>query len=287
MPKKGVVIIACGRMGYGFAAVNLFYSIKKHNADMPICLIGDEQLISSLPEAIEFDEIKIVPLSYYHHNGRIDPAKMKFECYDLLAYEINLVVDADNICLQNIDKLFIDKPFAVQYVSTGGIDSSIDYMWAENKDVFDWFELPDDAQIATVQSSIMLVKKCKEVENLFKEFRNYFYKGFPKEKIKQWGGTLPDELIITGVLAKTNRNADYGFKIDFLGHRNGANIDEVKKQYYFLSLYGNGNGNTLTKLTYWEWADKIMYSIMAEKNKPFNYKMIYIKRDKHANFKQI
>jgi hypothetical protein len=290
MKTRGIVILAFGRIGYAYAAFNLFRSIRFHNTNVPITVIHDGMVQYNLAEFSDFENTILLPNDLIMHNGRIDPAKVKFEVYDYLPYYENLILDADNICLKDLEPLLLKlserkEDYLVQYVHCGGKNDSIDYTWADNETVWNFFNLKDDAKICSLQSSVQFVRKSTASKKLFKEFKKYFYKGFPQDKIKQWGGTMADELFISGVLAKTGGNYNIGFKIDFLGHKFwDMTLEEIEQKHYLLALYGNGIGKKLTKDVYIEWADRIMHSIQRSFNAEHRYKMFSIMRDKHVNF---
>lgn len=289
MKTKGIVIPAFGRIGYGYAAFNLFRSIRYHNTTIPVTLIHDGVVQYNLPEIHDFENKIALPNDLINHNGRIDPAKVKFEMYPYLPYDENLIVDADNICLQDLEPLLNKlcertEDYLVQYVHCGGKADAIDYTWADNDVIWKYFNLKDDAKLCSLQSSVQFVRKSAKSKKLFEDFKEYFYKGFPKEKVKQWGNTLADELFISGVLARHGGNYDMGIKVDFLGHKLwDISLEEIEEKHYLLALYGNGIGKRLTKDVYIEWADRIMHSIQNSFNAPHNYKMFAIMRDKHAN----
>lgn len=290
---KGIVIAAYGRAGYGYAAFNLFRSIRYYNSEIPVTLLYDNVVENNLEELSDFESKIKLDDNLIYHNGKIDPAKVKFEMYDLLPYDENLILDADNIAFKDLGKLIdklseMKKDFICQYVHCGKKSDGIDYMWASNEDTWTYFDLKENDQYCTMQSSVLFVRKNAKTEKLYNEFKTYFYKGFYGKSLKKWGGTLADEFIIGGVLAKNKIDASCGFKIDFLGHRDwDLELTEIQDKHWMLALYGQGIGtNRLTKDQYIHWADRIMQEINTAFNAPNKYKMAFIMRDKHVNFLQ-
>ena len=77
----------------------------------------------------------------------------------------------------------------------------------------------------------------------------------------RWGKALPDELIFGGALAIKEVDASTPIRPIFFGSTHKP-ISEIREQYYLLSLYGNGNGKTLTKTDYLEFYDRHMIKLM-------------------------
>jgi hypothetical protein len=53
--------------------------------------------------------------------------------------------------------------------------------------------------------------------------------------------------------------------------------------YYLMSVYGNGNGATLTRPTYLEWYDLWMRKWKRKDGGTHRYKIHSAMKDKHAN----
>jgi len=119
------------------------------------------------------------------------------------------------------------------------------------------------------------------------EVKKYFKKGFDKKKLlEKWGGTLPDELIFSGVLSKMGIDASHNFypePIHFGNKHPHKGFVDLAKDTYIMSTYGNGNGQTLTKTSYLEYYDRQMIQWKKEELKGHKYKIGQINKDKHAN----
>lgn len=292
---QGIVIPAFGREGYIFAAYNLLKSIKHYNNAVKVHLLCDHACARSLPllEQAEFDGITKIDWDF-KTGGHIDPCKVKLYLYRTLPFDENLVLDADNVCLKDIGPLLDhyskqDGDFYVQNVHSGKMADPIDYMWADHSDIWGFFGLDPESIFTSVRSASMWVRKGDKAKNLFDQFIYWYEKGFPMDKLKWiWGKTLPDELIIGGVLALNGLNADAGVRVDFLGNKLiEDSFEQIQDKYYLLSLFGAGSNAKTARLTcdhYKDWAERMMASIMYASLKDHRYKMQFIFRDKHANF---
>src|SRR5690242_8738959 len=102
---RGIFIIAFGKRGYGFAAYNLAFSIKKFSPDIPITLWCESKTIEQLdPEKQRvFDDILFIPQSLL---TPFDPCRIKTNFYDFLPYDITLLLDADSLALKDITPAF-------------------------------------------------------------------------------------------------------------------------------------------------------------------------------------
>lgn len=292
--SKGIVLAAFGRPGYQYWAHNLALSIKKHNPKLQIALIHDDTIGHLGPRANVFFDKKIkIDRQDYETNGKIDPAKLKCNLASYLPYDHNLYLDVDAICTQDLEPVidsFIEKPgyYYTHIVGKGLKNGSIDYsIWATNIQIWEYFKLDKDQEAVAIQSSYAYFQKSAEAEVFYQKVKEN-YENFDRKKYLsvEWGGTVPDELIYSGTISQMQIDADGGTFI-FFGNSgsNEKNIDN----YAIISFYGNGNGNTLVKLRYWERYDKLMHQYSRETTKRFGqpyphiFKTQHLRSCKHAN----
>lgn len=286
---KGIVLIAVGSRGYGFMAHNLALSIKKHTK-LPVSLLCSSESISDLTNLDLFDELIMLKSADYTHQGRFSPAKIKTHIYKHLPYTHNLYLDVDGILVKDIEPLMNELISDGRYYITdvqgkGGHGDEIPYsIWAENKDIIDFFSIPKKNDIVAIQSSWAYIRKNKKSEAFFAQVEKSFEKGFPLEKlVNKWGAGLPDELLFSGIISKKGLDVSWPTHPVYFGNRgNTKEVNEVVNDHYVLSIYGNGTGTTLTSLRYWEFYDRLNAKNSREFKVPF-FKSLYIKPYKHAN----
>lgn len=289
MKEKGIVLMTFGKPAYAYAAYNMAVSLKKHSPDIPIALAHDENVAYLVPgwESL-FDLTFLLDHKDYRTNGKIDPGKAKVHIYKYLPFKHNLYLDVDGLCLKDITPLFErliadDRDFLCETHGSGGKADKIGYaIWAKNEDVWDHFNIPKDATMYGIQTSMFYVHKRKETSKLFRYAKSKF--DFPMNKLTHgWGGTMPDELIISGALAHYEMNPDMIGKAIFFGNRNVPGSDQnIIDKNYILSIYGNGEGRTLTKYRYLKMYNRVGMRTAQALGRRF-YKHETIMSGKHAN----
>lgn len=283
----GVLIVSHTRYEYHYAAVNLAASIKRYNADVHITNLrskeGEEYL---LPSYSFFDDI----IYFESNNDYSNPTIAKISMLKYLPYNNTLIIDADTLCLKDImpllNKLKEDgRSTIMEIIDSGKYGQEIKYdIWADHDKSFTFFGLDKEKDIwHTTQTSWMFLKRGKEVNKLIKDLLYYYDKKFNYDDLKgKWGKHVPDELYYSGVLSKKSINAKWSSDdVMFFGNKY-VDLDIVNK-HYFLSLYGQGIGDTTTKLMYWEYYDRVMIDIMRHFNLNHIYKSNYLREAKVSN----
>lgn len=289
--SKGILLIAFGKPGYGFAAWNMLQSIRKFNPTITVTLLHDESAIKYLEgwQLMDFNTLVQLSQDDITVNGRMHPAKVKCEIYKYLPYDETLYLDVDGCALQDLQGLIDrlsknDKYFQTDVISMGGISDKLEYSWAENAAIWEAFKLKPDQMYYSIQSSFCYIKKGKQAEKLFERIeKNYHDKIFPFEKLKyKWGNSMPDELIVGGTCSQINYDPESYVKPVFFGAKfDPRSTSQIEAEHYILSIHGNGGGKTLTKLKYIELYDKLMRNITK-----YAYKSNQIMPDKWANKRQ-
>ena len=134
---KGVVILALKKQHYACSAFNLAISIRFYNPNIKIALLTDNtHLQCFLPVHFSvFDWIKVVNSEDYTDIYGFSPAKAKLSIDKYTMYDKTLYIDADSICLRDIEPLF-------NSLSGNSFKSCIipDYtQWVDEKDFKDFF----------------------------------------------------------------------------------------------------------------------------------------------------
>src|SRR3990172_3816152 len=105
---KGIVLLAFGKRGYGFAAYNLAVSIRAFNNTIPITIYHDDIAFGQIEEhkLSIFDKRIPIKRESLYNNGSFDPGYVKVNIYDLLPYDLTMYLDVDALCLKDIAPLF-------------------------------------------------------------------------------------------------------------------------------------------------------------------------------------
>lgn len=279
---KGVILAAFGKPNYIYMAAQLAGSIKAENPSIQITLLHDDA-VRYLPNDFKpmFDKFVALKPEHLRRNGRIDPGFVKINIPLYLQYDLNLYLDVDALCLKDLEPIFnTDKDFATEVVGTGKKTEDINYLfWTTNQSAWKHFEIPEDGLYRSVQSSSMFFRKSKFVEELHKEMVAAY--DFPMNELThQWGGTMPDELIIAGTCAKLQYDPSFKERIIFFGQKyTGESYAQITDRFYLLAIYGP---NGLVRGEYLDWYDRKMVTTLrrVKLNKISGSRMLL--REKHA-----
>lgn len=283
--ERGVLLIAYGKRGYGFAAYNLAFSIKYYNPKIKVAILYEKATLDQVPHNV-FDSMVEMPPDMYMDGPFYNPAKAKINALANLPYEQTLYLDVDTFCCQDIMPLFdqFNQDFVVDIFGSGGYGTEIPYdVWAKHEDSFPFFGLEQDQLWHTTNTSWYFAKRdSMVVRDMYKMLKHYLAKGFPQNKLKQkWGKYLPDELLFSGVLSRLNTSPQVIKPMYFCNdYQSGT---DVTNKYYFLSMYGNGKGLTLVKPHWYDFIDKTLKIMFDMRGMKHNFKVAYIQEDKHLN----
>ena len=284
---RGILLIAFGRHGYGYAAWNLAFSLRKFSPDIEITLLCQPETISHLsPEKQQvFDDIKYIPNELL---SPFDPARIKVSIYEYLPYDITLYLDVDSLALQDVTPAFKEFEESELYYSTH-IYKSQNYKqgrdfpelwWAYLDDLWKHYNLPEDAQLPATNSSWQFIRKGAEAEKFFSKLVENYENPLPPSMLKnKWGGTQPDELYLDVTMAQMG----YGHSnpIMFFGSLMDSRTQEqLKQDYYLLSIFGARN---TTKKIYRDWYENLMFAYCKGQGIAHIFKVAAIDRDKHLN----
>ncbi len=287
-------MVAFGKRGYGLMAHNLALSIKHFNPDINIQIwlskdLRDRKEISEkLFDGIhELDEKHFINL-----RGKTDPTLAKSQLYRLgvdagltkfLYLDVDAIVTSD---MQPVLDHLNGSILSTEIVGQGKKPDKIEYsIWSTNEYIWEHFNLPQDATLCAIQSSWMYFEKSRFCDKVQEYMDYYLAIGFPYLKLTHdWGGTIPDELLWQGVFAKMGYipSVEKGLdkQIIFFGHKKATTTpDDVPKSFYILSIYGNGDGKTLTRPIYLRLYDALLRRITPSGYYPYDQLL----RDKHAN----
>jgi len=289
---KGVVIIALKKAAYSCGAFNLALSIKHFNPNINITLLsdGEHRRHFGVTEYSVFNNIKELPLCEYN-DGSFQPGLAKLNFYQHSPYNRTLYIDADSLCLKDIGPLLDELSLSDKYIhssvlGSGNKEDDIQYsVWATNKQIWEYFDLKDDARLNNINSSWIYVRKCKEADEFFLKLNENYKKGFGVENLlHKWGGTYPDELFYNGTLAQIQVNPYFEDKVMFFGNNlDPRSTTQIQEDYYFLTLYGKGTGVTTVKQRYIEFYDRLMFSMCENRGHEHKFKAHGMLTGKHVN----
>ena len=252
---RGVTLIAIGGYGYLKWAVNMAVSLKYHSPDVAIQLITSEKLFLDASGKKElFDIITVVENQMFEdESGRLFPAKLKTQLYQLLHFDETIYLDVDGCIIKDITPLFeIKENLAtdvqgVYDISQGAVFNHL--KWAKPKEIWEHFNLPKEAKLPAINSSFLFLRKCKEVEVLF-QLSHWLLMETPLPYSKHWyiwghhrehKVSQPDELYLNVAMAKLNiipKNevAIYFRMMNDPGER--ESLYSVRTKFYGIGLFG-------------------------------------------------
>lgn len=292
---KGIVLLAFGKRGYGFAAYNLAVSIRAFNNTIPITVYKDDVAFGQVEQEkmSVFTDVKQIPNEILYKDGKFDPGNAKVNLYDLYPYDLNLYLDVDAICLRDIEPLFEimeKKPdyFYTHIIDTHTIDKGRDFksmQWAWADHIWEHFKLNKDDVFYATNSSYQVVRKGAKARKFYDQIKKNYANPIPVDKLRmKWGGGQPDELYMNAALCQLKIAAQMDTDVMFFGGDLRHTFTEIEKKFYFLSMYGAGASNvSTTRMKYREWYDRLLHKHFERRGQAHVYKSQYIMAEKHAN----
>jgi len=304
-PTTGVVLLAFGKVQYYWAAFNLAFSIKKHSPNVSITVLFDDVLkaVSQCPDIVKYVEhfADINPADIYT-NKKLDPGKVKVNLYKYLPYDCNLYLDVDAVALKDIQPMIDElaqsgKDYISHCVGYHTIDKGRDFkemQWAYADKMWAHFDLPSDAVMPAINSSMQWIVKGSQTQELYQQARHlYMDKTIePKDLRMKWGGGQPDELYMNVALAILGIDpalkayekikGSEGGMIHFSMQR-GLNFQEIIDNYYLQSYYG---GAGFTPRFYIDWLDRMLAADFKAIGSRHIYQLARIAENKYADGKR-
>lgn len=286
--------MAFGKPQYMWFACQMALSIKALTK-YPVQLISDGS-VGYIPNSYRqlIDEWTFMKPEHLRRNGNIDPGWAKVNIYPYLVFDESIYLDVDGIVINGQKTLsdafeLCNEFYHAEVIGIGKKEDKIEYsIWAEHKNIWKHFGLEEDQELASVQSSFQYYRKSPEAQKLHSLMVKYY--DFPVNELSNtWGGTIPDELIISGACAKMkhipilNDGRGPEDKVVFFGHkRNKLTIPQIKQKYAVLSLYGNGKRQRLVSSTYLDYYDRLLYAYGRQMNIQPIQKAFQLMKHKHV-----
>ena len=280
---RGIMLMAWGKRGYGFMAYNLAVSIKHHSPGIPIHLIATERVLKEVTDRVVFDSIEFLS------DDPSDPGRYKAGIYDLMPFDATLFLDVDGICLQPVEPLFdrlIDSgayyaTFINEVYDINSPNILPQMWWAYRQDIWEHCGFDHTTRFPATQSSIQFIMRSDKTAELYRHFQEAFDNPIPLERLRnKWGGGQPDELYLNIALARMGEWHHIGESSMYFGNTAAKRPHEIAQFYNFLSLFGNRSN---IKPMFWDYYDRALMKMMAERGQRHNFKGHLLRSDKIAN----
>lgn len=303
MENRGIVILALKKPNYGKWAFNLAISIKHFAPKMKIQLIHDREAITGLDEQRlkVFDIMTSVDESFYNYRGKFNPGRAKILAYKLYAFKENIQMDADSICVQDVNLLFdkCTKDIQMQcnkWWNQDTPDKNADGTWKWH----DWItvealrkhlNLTGKYEAYGVNSSFIFMRKSKAALAFAKDALAVC-DGEKIPGMNAWGKSFPDELGWGIAIVKQQLNPTFEGQVkedltdktsipNFFPHDGSVNIFK-RKEYFFMTFYG---GRHFTSSMFQNQYDRMMRSYLQPLGLDHHYKIHTLLKDKHVTGK--
>lgn len=268
--NRGIVLLAIGDPAYGKFAANMAISIKSENAGLPIQIIYEEKAISHLSEWHKsfIDIYTPIDSADCRESGKLVPALAKLSIYKYLAFEENIYLDVDGLCINNLESIFDqckDGYYFSQVVGRYLVEKELkefpEMQWAKPEIMVKHFDLKEGDVIPALNSSFQFIRKGDKAELLFKTALDCLKNAIPnKDRWYKWGkdNMQPDELYLNIALAKVGLMPELPNKIIYFANKRMDKIELIKQDYKVIGLYG---GIHFTHSSLQDYYDRVMEKI--------------------------
>jgi hypothetical protein len=293
---KGCVIYAFKKPAYGKMAWNLCMSIKAVSPDMPVAVIHDGHALDHLEQWRQdfFDHRILMSEDDLYVFGKFSPGKGKLSGYKYLPFDENIIIDADSICVSDVNNLFTRCTKNIHSQCVGSWDQSAESwscQWMGLPDVKKLYELPDVHTIYEINSSFFFVRKSKEAEALYDKALHNLKIGWGHPMLQTWGGGFPDELGWNVAFAQLGIHPQFAdqkvLSNDaqepiFFSTRFTNDWNHVYSKYYFIGYFGD---KYFTDKSLQDMYDRIMIGVGRKFGFDHHYKMHQLMNQKHVKEK--
>jgi len=291
--SRGIVIYAFKKAAYGKLAYNLAISIKHHNSALKIAVLTDGNALGHLTadEQSIFDHIVSISENDLYHNGKFSAGKAKLSGYKYFPFDHNLIVDADSICVNDIEPLF-DRCTKNVHAQTCSVatekDEHWNCQWMPFKIVKEVFDLPEKFTAYEINSSFMSVKKSEEAEKFYAQALANFTSNDTHPKLRTWGGGFPDELAFNIAFAQLGINPAFEHQTIisndtqwpvFFSSKFTNGWAYVINNFHFIGFYGD---KWFTDRSLQDQYDRFMVNYLSELGRQHLYKIGHLMKSKHV-----
>ena len=254
---KGVVLLSVGHSDYAKWAHNMAVTCRVMSPNLPITVItdGNYPFEDFHKDAVD-DVIVMDSRDFLDRNGKLFPAKAKLSVYKYTPYSEAIYLDVDGCCIKDLNLLFDECKekglyFQVQVngVSTKDHDNLDASLWVKPQQIFDKYDVPEDAELCGTNASFWYFKKGKDAKKLFSQALKNLANPIPVSQLRyKWGhsNTHPDELYMNIALAqvglKPNIEPVLYLRKRGEGGRNKG-LDDIQRSRYIIGCWGDENYN--------------------------------------------
>jgi hypothetical protein len=305
----GIVIMAFGKAAYHEMAYNFALSVKHFDRDLPIQLICDKRDVLLHHKYWVFDIVTLIDEKDIYTAKGFSPGRAKTRIDKYMAFDNSLYFDIDGVALKSLKPL-VEKMLALPedgyyYVQSGELSSPTSpiptanlhrdgarfghMIWAGLDTIWEYHEMPDDAEITAINSSFMFLRKGDNLTKFFNQVRDNIDNGIPLTKIQTWGNTYPDELAFNIACGQFGLNPWPGINPIYFHNLNksisGKEVERVMDEFYVLGLFGGGTWNT--HATVWEMSCNLLGQYHTNLGLVHEYKWHTLARQKHAGLQKM
>ena len=254
---KGIVLLSVGHSDYAKWAHNMAVTCRVMSPNLPITVItdGNYPFEDFHKDAVD-DVIVMDSRDFLDRNGKLFPAKAKLSVYKYTPYSEAIYLDVDGCCIKDLNLLFDECKekglyFQVQVngVSTKDHDNLDASLWVKPKQIFEKYDVPEDAELCGTNASFWYFKKGKDAKKLFTQALKNLANPIPVSQLRyKWGhsNTHPDELYMNIALAqvglKPNIEPVLYLRKRGEGGRNKG-LDDIQRSRYIIGCWGDENYN--------------------------------------------
>lgn len=291
--NRGIVFIAHSKAGYFYAAYNAAFSVKHHNPEIQTCLIHDGGMDKYLSRPYcrdYFDRVIEIPEEILWHDGKVDPAFIKLNIYNLSPFDETIYLDTECQAMQDLSPLFDKIKAEGGYIYSHvigdwkkdqGNDIPHNY-WAKANDIWDHFNLNDAAVLPSTNSSFQYWRRSPEADEFHYQMMENWRNRFPFDKLKvAWAKNQPDELYLNVTLAQKGLSGKLPFPVLLMGNSSSnISVRQAESTYPVLCFFGS---HKQTKEYFRKWYDNNLIRWHSKKSLPHIYKWHLIAKDKITN----
>ena len=253
---RGIILLAVGNSVYARWAHNMAVTCRVMSPNLPIHVVTD----GVFPFEPEHSDIvdKVIQLDQkdYLEDGRLFPAKAKLSLYKYSEFDEAIYLDVDGCLIKDLNPLFKEcnekgLPFQVQVngISTKDHDNLDASLWVKPSQIFDKYEVSEDAELPGTNSSFWYIKKDGLTESLFNLALENLNNPFNVRELRyKWGnsGTQPDELYMNISLAQHGIIPNIEPVMYFRKRGEGSGylgLDMIQEKRYVIGCWGDENYN--------------------------------------------
>lgn len=293
---KGCVIYAFKKPHYGKMAWNLCASIKAVSPGIPVAVIHDGQSLGHLEhfKQLMFDAIIMMDKEDLYHVGKFSPGKGKLSGYKYLPFDENIIIDADSICIGDVNRLFAICTKNVHAQCIGSWTEAAESwtcQWMDLVDARNLYSIDRPHTIYEINSSFLYIKKSQEAEMLYASALQNLKIGWGHPKLQTWGGGFPDELGWNVAFAQIGIHPQFDHQKElsndgqepiFFSTRFTNDWNYVHEKYFFIGFFGDSHFTDSSLQNYY---DRLMIGVCKRFGLPHHFKIRHLMKAKHVKEK--